>query len=49
MRGAPMALLTLGANIANLPEVALAALLLPASLCLLVRHLPSRLDLTNGI
>ncbi len=41
---APMALHTLGANVTILSEVAAAALLLPATMYLLVSHVRARLD-----
>jgi hypothetical protein len=46
---APMALHTLGANITILSEVAAAALLLPATVYLLVGHVRGRLDRANSI
>jgi hypothetical protein len=46
---APMALHTLGANITILSEVAAAALLLPATVYLLVSHVRGRLDRANSV
>ena len=46
---APMALHTLGANITILSEVAAAALVLPATVWLLVSNMHSRLNRTNSI
>ncbi len=46
---APMALHTLGANVTILSEVAAAALLLPATVYLLVGCLRSRLDQNNSV
>ncbi len=46
---APMALHTLGANITILSEVAAAALLLPATVYLLVGHVRDRLDQVNSV
>jgi hypothetical protein len=45
---APMELHTLGSNFTILSEVAAAALLLPATVYLLVSHLRSRLNRING-